>query len=117
MHPFKEQRLVVIGEKAMAVFEDSQPLWEDKLLLYRHVIDRSGPVPNPIKADAEKIAVDKAEPLKQECLHFVECIRSGARPRTDGREGLAVLRVLDRAQAALSTDLSSSQTQRQAVVG
>jgi UDP-2-acetamido-3-amino-2,3-dideoxy-glucuronate N-acetyltransferase len=117
MHPFKEQRLVVIGEKAMAVFEDSQPLWEDKLLLYRHVIDRSGPVPNPIKANAEKIVVDKAEPLKQECLHFVECIRSGARPRTDGREGLAVLRVLDRAQAALSTDLSSSQTQRQAVVG
>jgi len=116
MHPFKEQRLVVIGEKAMAVFEDSQPQWDDKLLLYRHVIDRSGPVPNPVKADAERIAVARAEPLKQECLHFVECIRSGARPRTDGREGLAVLRVLDRAEAALSANLSSDQTQRQAAI-
>src|SRR5690606_34393019 len=40
MHPFKEQRLVVIGDNAMAVFEDSQPVWGDKLLIYRHSFDR-----------------------------------------------------------------------------
>src|SRR5690606_21624887 len=47
MNPFKEQRLVAIGDKAMAVFEDSRADWDDKLLLYRHRIDLSGPVPHP----------------------------------------------------------------------
>lgn len=108
MHPFKEQRLVVIGDKAMAVFEDSQPAWEDKLLLYRHVIDTSGAVPNPVKAEAERVAVEKAEPLKEECRHFVRCIETGSAPRTDGREGLAVLRVLDAAERALAGNLNAS---------
>ena len=108
MHPFKEQRLVVIGDKAMAVFEDSQPAWEDKLLLYRHGFDRSGPAPVPAKADAERIAVDKTEPLKEECRHFIDCIETGARPRTDGREGLGVLRVLDRAERALAENLKAN---------
>ncbi len=112
MHPFKEQRLVVIGEKAMAVFEDSQPAWEDKLLVYRHVIDTLGPVPNPRKADAERVDVAKAEPLKEECRHFAECIKSGLRPRTDGREGLAVLRVLDSAERALAENLKNSGIDR-----
>lgn len=108
MHPFKEQRLVVIGEKAMAVFEDSQPNWEDKLLLYRHVIDVSGPVPVPAKADAERVAVDKEEPLKQECRHFIQSIETGSAPRTNGREGLAVLRVLERAERSLAANLAGS---------
>lgn len=107
MHPFKEQRLVAIGDKAMAVFEDSQPVWEDKLILYRHKIDLSGPVPSPVKADGERIAVERAEPLKEECRHFVHCIESGATPRTDGREGLAVLRVLDAAERAMATNLNA----------
>lgn len=109
MHPFKEQRLVVIGDKAMAVFEDSQPDWDDKLLLYPHAIDRGGPVPNPVKADARRVAVEKAEPLKEECRHFVRSIETGTAPRTDGREGLAVLRVLDAAERALAHNLESSR--------
>lgn len=108
MHPFKEQRLVVIGEKAMAVFEDSQPSWEDKLLLYPHGIDRSGAVPNPIKADAQRVVVEKAEPLKEECRHFVKSIETGSSVRTDGREGLSVLRVLAAAEHALVENLNSS---------
>ena len=112
MHPFKEQRLVVIGDKAMAVFEDSQPAWDDKLLIYRHAIDTSGPVPQPTKADAERVAVEKAEPLKEECRHFVSCIESGATARTDGREGLAVLRVLDRAERALAENLKITGAKR-----
>lgn len=102
MHPFKEQRLVVIGEKAMAVFEDSQPEWDSKLVIYPHVIDRSGPVPVPVKAEGEKVVVAKDEPLKAECRHFVSSIENGTAPITDGREGLAVLRVLDAAERALN---------------
>lgn len=101
MHPFKEQRLVVIGEKAMAVFEDSQPEWDQKLVIYPHIIDRSGPIPAPIKADGEQMIVEKGEPLKAECRHFIASIENGTVPITDGREGLAVLRVLDAAERAL----------------
>ncbi|MCK9549667.1 Gfo/Idh/MocA family oxidoreductase [Aquamicrobium sp.] len=105
MHPFKEQRLVVIGDKGMAVFEDSQPDWDDKLIVYRHVVDVTGPVPVPAKADGERVAVERQEPLKQECRHFIQSIEAKTPPRTDGREGLAVLRVLDRAEQALAASL------------
>lgn len=108
MHPFKEQRLVVIGEKGMAVFEDSQPAWEDKLVVYPHSVDVSGPVPSPVKADGRRIEVEKAEPLKEECRHFVRCIEAGTPPITDGSEGLAVLRVLDRAERALAGNLAAT---------
>lgn len=106
MHPFKEQRLVVIGEKAMAVFEDSLPNWYDKLLLYRHEIDTSGPVPMPHKAEPERIPVKQSEPLRNECLHFLECIVQRAEPRTSGEEGLRVLKVLERAERALQDNLA-----------
>ncbi len=105
MHPFKEQRLVVIGEKAMAVFEDSLPDWDAKLQIYRHSIDTKGPVPNPTKADPEKVAVPRSEPLKAECQHFIDCIDSGTRSRTDSAEGLRVLRVLEKAETALRDNL------------
>ncbi|PWJ81618.1 putative dehydrogenase [Pseudaminobacter salicylatoxidans] len=105
MHPFKEQRLVVIGEKAMAVFEDSEPDWNAKLKIYRHAIDTSGPVPMPTKADAERVVVPQSEPLRAECRHFIEAIDGGLTPRTDGAEGLSVLRVLDKAEKALAENL------------
>jgi predicted dehydrogenase len=103
LHPFKEQRLTVIGDKAMAVFEDSHPEWNQRLAIYRHKIDYSTLAPTPVKADAEYIVVDKSEPLRDECNHFIDCIRSGNRPRTDGREGIRVLKVLDRAENAMKT--------------
>jgi predicted dehydrogenase len=105
MHPFKEQRLVVIGERAMAVFEDSDPDWNAKLKLYRHRIDTSGPLPNPVKADAELVSVSQSEPLRAECAHFAECIDQGRQPRTDGKEGLRVLKVLNMAEQALVENL------------
>jgi len=95
LHPFKEQRLVVVGEKAMAVFEDSQPDWEKKLTLYRHKVDMSGTVPIPIKDDGEYIIVPKGEPLKAECQHFLDTIAKNATPITDANEALRVLRILE----------------------
>lgn len=103
LHPFKEQRLVAIGSEGMLVFEDSAPEWESKLRLYRHRIDKGGPVPVPHPAVAEAIKVEKSEPLRNECQHFLDCITNGATPLTDGAEGLAVLNVLRRASDALVT--------------
>jgi predicted dehydrogenase len=105
MHPVKEQRLVVIGTKAMAVFEDSAADWQDKLIIYDHHIDTTGAVPLPRKDDGRRIAVEQAEPLKSECQHFLDAIASGDQPRTNGAEGLRVLKVLAQAKDALAENL------------
>ncbi|WP_210485924.1 Gfo/Idh/MocA family oxidoreductase [Microvirga antarctica] len=100
LHPFKEQKLVVVGSDAMAVFDDGEA-WERKLLLYPHKVEWKDGMPVPLKADPVAIAVPQDEPLKQECQHFIDCARSGETPRTDGREGMRVLSVLSRAAESL----------------
>ncbi len=112
LHPFKEQKLVVVGERAMAVFDDGQA-WEQKLLVYPHTIEwrqigSGGAIPVPQRADADPVALQAGEPLKLECQHFLDCIDTGKRPLTDGREGVRVLRVLSRASEALSRAASAS---------
>jgi predicted dehydrogenase/acetyltransferase-like isoleucine patch superfamily enzyme len=101
LHPFKEQKLVVVGEKRMAVFDDTKP-WEDKLLLYPHQINWKKNLPVPTKAKSEKVDIPQEEPLRQECRHFLDCITTGAQPITDGHEGLKVLKVLNASQASLN---------------
>ncbi len=98
LHPFKEQRLVVVGSKKMAVFEDTA---EDKLVLYPHKVEWINRAPMAIKAEREVVPVEMREPLKLECEHFLECMETGAAPRTDGKEGLRVLRILDACQRSL----------------
>jgi predicted dehydrogenase/acetyltransferase-like isoleucine patch superfamily enzyme len=100
LHPYKDQKLVVVGSEGMAVFDDTQP-WNRKLRLYAHRIGWKNGAPEPERAEAELIELDEAEPLKLECEHFVACIVEGVTPRTDGAEGLAVLRVLEAAERAL----------------
>ena len=100
LHPFKEQKLAVIGDRAMAVFDNGQP-WSSKLVIYPHRIEWRGAMPVPQKAEADPVALDEGEPLNIECRHFLDCIASGNAPRTDGYEGLRVLRVLARASEAL----------------
>lgn len=100
LHPFKEQKLVVVGNQKMAVFDDTLP-WEDKLLLYPHEIRWQNRMPVPIKAQAERVHVPEAEPLKEECLHFLHCIETGVQPLTDGKEGLRVVQILRAAQLSL----------------
>ena len=103
LHPFKEQKLVVVGDRGMAVFDDGQP-WASKVTVYRHHIDWHDGLPEPVRAEAEPVPLAPAEPLRLECAHFLECVRTGATPRTDGWEGLRVLRVLDRAAEAMAVD-------------
>lgn len=106
LHPFKEQRLVLVGENAMAVFDDTQG-WENKLVLYPHKLGDVNGVPTPEKADTIPIKLDIREPLKDECLHFAHCIATRMTPRTDGEEGLRVLSVLEKAAQSLSKGKSA----------
>jgi UDP-2-acetamido-3-amino-2,3-dideoxy-glucuronate N-acetyltransferase len=99
LHPFKEQKLIVVGSKAMAVFDDVS---EEKLFIYPHKIEwREGKIPVAHKADYYPVEVGHGEPLKEELQHFLASIRERRRPRTDGEEGLRVLRVLEEAERAL----------------
>jgi predicted dehydrogenase len=94
LHPFKEHRLIVVGETGMAVFEDSQNDPAQKLRLYRHTIDTSGREPVPTKADAEPIPYGDDEPLRTECAHFLTACAGEHPAQTDADEALRVLEVL-----------------------
>jgi UDP-2-acetamido-3-amino-2,3-dideoxy-glucuronate N-acetyltransferase len=91
--PFKEQKLTVIGDKAMAVFEDSLS-YPDKLRFYPHLVDASKTPPAVEKKEFITIDVVESEPLRNECAHFTDCIANNKQPITDGEEGLRVLRIL-----------------------
>ena len=102
LHPFKEQKLVVVGDQGMAVFDDGEP-WDSKLSLYPHRIEWREGMPVPEKADREPVPLTEDEPLKLECAHFLECMETRRTPRTDGAEGLAVLQVLDASERSMTT--------------
>jgi predicted dehydrogenase len=102
LDPHKERRLTVVGERKMATFDDM--LVEGKLSVYDKGFDedtrswgeyitRSGDVFSP--------RIANAEPLRLECEHFIESVRSGTAPRSDGLSGLRVVRVLERLQQSL----------------
>lgn len=98
LHPFKEQRLVVVGSEKMALFDDTAT---DKLVLYPHRLEWKDRVPTAVRAEAEKVPLPAEEPLGIECRHFLDCVTARRRPLTDGEEGLRVLRVLNACQEAL----------------
>lgn len=106
LHPVKEHKLVVVGDEAMAVFDDDRP-WLSKLRLFGHGVEWRDGVPEAVRAEAEPVAVEPGEPLAAECRHFLECMATGAPPRTDGREGLRVLRVLEAAERSLCQEAGS----------
>ncbi|HDR03919.1 MAG TPA: Gfo/Idh/MocA family oxidoreductase, partial [Candidatus Marinimicrobia bacterium] len=98
LHPFKEQKLIVVGDKKMAVFDDVST---DKLLLYPHAVHWQHRQPVAIKSDPEIVPIDVYEPLRAECEHFLSCIYNGERPKTDGHEALQVLRILNACEKSL----------------
>ncbi len=100
LHPYKEQRLVVVGSKKMAVFDDVRK--ENKLVIYEHVIQLVNGEPVMEKGEGLAQPLEEAEPLRRECQHFLDCIQTGAKPLTDGESGLRVLRILEAAEHSLA---------------
>jgi UDP-2-acetamido-3-amino-2,3-dideoxy-glucuronate N-acetyltransferase len=99
LHPFKEQRLVVVGSEKMAVFDDTA---DHKLVLYPHRVEWRNRVPTAVKAEGEVVDLEDREPLRDECQHFLDCVESRTSPVSNGAEGLRVLRVLDACQRAIA---------------
>lgn len=102
LNPFKEQRLVVVGDRGMFVFDDTLPL-EHKLVLYNHQISWKDGVPVASKAKGKAIDFSDSweEPLRAECRAFLDCVENGSNPLTSGEEGLRVLEILERSQRSL----------------
>lgn len=101
LHPFKEHRFVVVGDRQMAVIDDTAP-WSEKLVLYPHQVDwMDGRVPIARKAEAAAVPLEEQEPLLAACEHFIECVTNRSRPRTDANRAVQVLRVLESGSSSL----------------
>lgn len=100
LHPFKEQKLTIVGGKKMAVFDDTEPV--NKLVLYSHRIDWIDRAPVAHKDGGYVYPLPKIEPLRAECEHFLDCINSGKEPRTNGENGLKVLQILETCEKSVN---------------
>ncbi len=101
LHPFKEQRLIVVGSRKMASFNDMAPPGHKLILYDKKVSVING---NLVAEKAEGVTIpfdEETEPLRAECEHFIHCIETRSKPRTDGEEGLRVLKVLQCCQRSL----------------
>lgn len=94
LHPTKEQRIVVVGEKGVAVFDDAAPLAQ-KLTFYDQHVDFADGQPQLHKGAAQPEPLPPDEPLRLECAAFLESIASRRPPLSDGISGLRVLAVLE----------------------
>lgn len=96
LHPYKEHKLVVVGQSATLVFDDTKP-WHEKLVLYPYEVVFSKNLINLQNSSVQYVKVMEEEPLKNECQHFLDVVEKEMQPLTDGAEGLRVLKVLSAA--------------------
>ena len=108
LSPVKLRRTMVVGSRKMLLYDDTEPA--EKIKLFDHGVNvvepesfgefqmsyRTGDILSP--------HIDPGEPLQLEASHFVDSIISGIPPKTDGRNGLRVVRALERAQASLDSE-------------
>jgi predicted dehydrogenase len=107
LDPHKIRRLTIVGSEKMAVFDDMESA--EKIRIYDKSAERDsyesyGEAITLRFGDVVIPHIHMDEPLKLECQHFVDCVRDGAKPRSDGQEGLRVVRVLAAAQRSLEQD-------------
>jgi len=105
LDPHKTRRITIVGSKRMAVFDDLEP--NEKLKIY----DKGAEVSMDYDSFAEYVGlrfgdivlpyIRVGEPLRIECEHFLRCVRNRETPRSDGRDGLRVISVLEAADRSL----------------
>jgi predicted dehydrogenase len=106
LDPNKVRRMTVVGAKKMAVYDDIDPM--EKIKIYDKGIDTErytdtfGEFQISYRyGDTHSPRILEVEPLKAECEHFIECIQHGLEPKTDGKHGLEVVKVLTAADLSL----------------
>ena len=109
LDPSKQRRITVVGSKKMVIYDDVEPL--EKVKIYdkgvkaiRHT-DTFGEFSFAYHyGDVVIPYIRFEEPLRVQCQHFIDCVREGKQPRTDGYNGLRVVQVVEAAQASLRLD-------------
>jgi predicted dehydrogenase len=105
LSPVKLRRTMIVGSRKMLLYDDTESV--EKVKIFDHGVTMREPGSygefqlSYRTGDILAPRLDNTEPLMAEASHFVECVRTGARPRTDGRSGLRVVRALERAEASL----------------
>ncbi len=101
INPQKEQKLVVIGAKGILTFDDTKP-WPEKLSIVSDPIKYDSGGTAKVNNNSEIfLAIDECEPLRSECIHFLQCCKDRKQPKTCGREGLRTLEALQAAEKSL----------------
>ncbi len=109
LNPSKVRRFTLVGDQQMAVYDDVEAT--EKIRIFNRGVDS----PNHTSTfgefqlsyrygDIVSPHIHWSEPLAVECRHFAECIMEGAAPRSDAREGLRVVQILEAADASLAAD-------------
>jgi len=104
--PHKIRKVTLVGSDKMATFDDMDP--NEKIRIYDKGVDAKGSVvgyEQSLTLRSGDVLIPRTpsgEPLRIECLHFLECIEKGKTPRSDGRDGLRVVRVLEAAGRSLA---------------
>lgn len=105
LDPHKMRKFTVVGDKKMAVFDDMEPVNKikicDKGVDRKHNFETYEEFLTLRDGDVNKPEIKMEEPLRLECQHFIDCVRQGYQPITDGKNGLKVLRILNAAQESL----------------
>ncbi len=108
LHPFKEQKLVIVGERKMITFDDTAPV-DRKIVVYPHnILWREGiPIPEKKEGTAVDLSETWEEPLAAECQAFLKGLE-GQPFHTTGEEAVRVLSVLQRCQQTLDRENSKN---------
>lgn len=89
LEPTKTRRATVVGDRAMLRFEEANGA--ASVTRYERGVDgvdvREGP--------ETALALESGEPLTREVAHFLDCVRTGAAPKSDGQRAARVVRVLE----------------------
>ena len=106
LDPNKIRRTTIVGSRKMLVYDDTS--LQEKIRIYdkgvdvQRYYDTFGDFQFSYRyGDIQIPRIEETEPLKAECEHFVDCIRNGTTPRTDGLSGARVVSVLDAANLSL----------------
>lgn len=120
LDPSKTRQMTLVGSEKMIVYDDVDP--EAKLKIYDKGVYKRGAAFGEFQlkvhsGDIHIPRIDMTEPLRNECLHFIECVRDHKQPQTDAENGLRVVRVLEAAQQSLEQNgativIQSNEPQR-----
>lgn len=108
LDPHKVRKMTIVGSSKMAVFDDLEA--NEKLKVY----DKGAEFSDDYDTYAEYLGlrfgditipfVKTGEPLRAECLHFLDCVRTRKTPLSDGHDGVRVIKILDAAQRSLKNN-------------